>query len=186
MIAIGIDLAGKDTNPTGFCVIEFNDSDSLLGCIEKITVNLLQTNDKILEKIAQTNPHIIAIDAPFSKPLNGPWRKSELLLLSRGFKPVSSQLQNMGILVDRVVELNKDLTNHRVIETFSRAIGPLLEINKNMLITSLEGKLEQKKLNKDQYDAILCALTAMLHLKNKTEILGNTENDMIVLPRKII
>ncbi|MBI5332375.1 MAG: DUF429 domain-containing protein [Candidatus Aenigmarchaeota archaeon] len=185
MMAVGIDLAGKETNPTGFCIIEFNDSDSLFGCIEKITVEMLYNNNEILDKINPTNPDIIAIDAPFSRPINRPWRHSEQILLSKGFKPISCQLANMGILADRAIVLNKELGSYRVIETFSRAVEKILDINKNMLMASVEGKLENKKLNKDQYDAILCALCGMLHLKSRTEIIGNTENDMIVLPGKI-
>lgn len=193
MIAIGLDLAGKDTNPSGFCTIFCKESahsfQSLIDNIEKVIVEDLLLNDEIVTRIKEINPNMTAIDAPFSIS-KGPWRSSEMFLLTKGFKPVSTQLLNMRGLAERAIQINNQLVGYRKIETFSKAIESILQINKESFLDSIRDRLEKKgnwnrgKISKDQYDAILCGLCALLHLQNKTELLGNKldSTDLIVLP----
>ena len=58
MSIIGLDLAGLETRPTGFCLLS--------GMKAETTV--LYTNDEVLRKTEENNPLIIAIDAPLSLP----------------------------------------------------------------------------------------------------------------------
>jgi predicted nuclease with RNAse H fold len=57
-VIIGIDLAGKPKNPTGWA----------LWKDKKVETSLIYTNNEILENITRSKPTIIAIDAPFSLP----------------------------------------------------------------------------------------------------------------------
>ncbi|NLF88445.1 DUF429 domain-containing protein, partial [Candidatus Bathyarchaeota archaeon] len=63
MSIVGLDLAGVETRPTGFCVLQ--------GMITK-TCNLY-SDQEIIEKTVQAHPKVILIDAPLSLP---PERKS--------------------------------------------------------------------------------------------------------------
>jgi predicted nuclease with RNAse H fold len=87
---VGLDLAGVESRPTGFC--------TLAGV--KSETSLLHTDAEIMKNIRNVRPQIVAIDAPLSLP---PGRKSieertsshlrecDMELLKRGIKffPVS-------------------------------------------------------------------------------------------------
>lgn len=58
MIAVGIDLAGKEKNPTGLCSIFRKEE-----CGE-VMLSTLYRNKDIVEYANSMNPDIVAIDAP--------------------------------------------------------------------------------------------------------------------------
>jgi uncharacterized protein len=63
LLVVGLDLAGVETRPTGFC--------SLIGMYAE--TSLTYTNQEIITKIEGLKPKVVAIDAPLSLP---PGRKS--------------------------------------------------------------------------------------------------------------
>lgn len=158
MRVAGIDLAGKFENPTGFCSI----SD---GTAE---IKLLYKDDEILGEVERVKPDCIAIDAPFWLPQTGLWRPSEIKLISKGFTPLSPMLPNVRMLSLRASLLVKALRSRgfRVIEVFSRASEEVLGLSK------------EPRKNKDEYDALVCAMTAKCYME------GNYEDiDGIILPK---
>ena len=60
-VIIGIDLAGKLENRTGWT----------LWKNKKVETSLIHTNKEKLEGIAHSDPTVIAVDAPFSLPKKG-------------------------------------------------------------------------------------------------------------------
>lgn len=158
MRLVGIDLAGKPENPSGFCALSED------GCQTKIVFS----DDEIMKNIEELKPDCIAIDAPFWLPMNGAWRPSDEKLLKRGFQPVSTLFPTMKILVLRASHLVKTLKEkgYRVIEVFSSASEVALGLSK------------EPRKNKDEYDALLSALTAKSFLEGKYEDL-----DGIIIPR---
>jgi hypothetical protein len=63
MSIVGLDLAGAETRPTGFCLLRsFNAETSLLF-----------SNEEIIKKTQESPPLIVSIDAPLSLP---PGRKT--------------------------------------------------------------------------------------------------------------
>src|SRR4030067_2625242 len=58
MTAVGLDLAGAEARPTGFCVLK--------GFRAKTC--LVYTDEEILRKTFEASPEIIAIDAPLTLP----------------------------------------------------------------------------------------------------------------------
>ncbi len=158
MKVVGIDLAGKFENPTGFC--------SLIN--SKAETKLLYKDEEIINEIEKIKPDCIAIDAPFWLPRFGAWRPCDEKLLRRGFRPLSPLLPTMRILALRASKLVKILRerNYKVIEVFSRASEEILGLSK------------EPRKNKDEYDALLCALTAKAYLE------GNYEDlDGIIIPK---
>jgi len=149
---VGLDLAGKPENDTGFCLLR----DSSVG------TKILHTDGEILDEIERIGPEVIAIDAPFDFPKeNEMYRKSDLELKEMGFDPLSPNFPGMKVLVTSVKEILKELRDYEVIETFSRAARKALSAN----------------ANEDEFDALLCALTARKYWKGKYRDLGG-----IILP----
>lgn len=162
MRVVGIDLAGKSENPTGFCILTDEGTDS-----KEVYSDL-----DILKEIENAKPDIIAIDAPFWIQKMGdriiPWRRSEELLLKRGFRPISIALPSMTMLARRAIHLVSVLRQRRynVIEVFPQATEKILGLSK------------AEKKSEHEYDALLCALTAKAYLENKYENL-----DGIIIPK---
>jgi predicted nuclease with RNAse H fold len=155
MKIIGIDLAGKDKNPTGFCVMTDSGTEA----------RLLRTDEDILKAVEEIEPDVIAVDAPFSFPKEGYYRDSDVRLQEEGFKPLSPVFRGMRPLVERAMKLVPELRkNYRVIEVFPRATEKILG-------------LEEKKTH--EYDALLCALTGKYYFQGKFRSMGK---EGIVVP----
>jgi len=165
MRSVGIDLAGLETNETGFCVLDFNGED-------KVIVKRLLTDREILQEIEKVNDEkkidVIAIDAPFDFPKSGLYRPGEKKLLERGFKPLSPMFPGMKPLTRRGKLLSTILRKDGflVIEVFSRASEKILGLKKS------------RRANEDEYDALVCALTGKAYLKGEYEDL-----DGIIIPK---
>ncbi len=172
MKSVGIDLAGFSRNPTGVATIEFNGE-------EKIKTHVLHGDDEIIHFVLSEKPDIVAIDAPFSFPEKGLFRRSELALKRDGFSPLSPLFRGMRPLVERAIKLVRELRsqNIEVIEVLSSATRKVLMIDDKVI------KSKYPYASKDEIDAILCALTGKLFLEGKTKQYGRRENDCIVVPR---
>lgn len=168
MKSLGIDLAGKEKNPSGVALLN-----------QKVTVKELYNDSDILNFVEKTKPTIISIDSPFSIP-QGYWRSSDLQLKEAGFKPLSPKFPTMQMLTRRAMKLLAVLRKkYHVIEVFPRATEKILCADK----TTFESKYNLE-LSDHEYDAILCAITGKLHLEGKTKTFGSDdENDQIVIPR---
>lgn len=158
MRVVGIDLAGKPENPTGFCLLTDEGSQT----------KLLFTDMEIINEVDDAKPECIAIDAPFWLPRTGIWRTAEEKLLRRGFQPISPAFPTMRLLIIRASHLVKILREkgYNVIEVFSNASEKVLGLSK------------EPRKNKDEYDALLCALTAKSYMEGKYEDL-----DGIIIPK---
>ena len=158
MKVIGLDLAGKPENPTGFCLLTDEGSQT----------KLLFSDEEILKELEEIKPDCVAIDAPLWLPRAGIWRTSDEKLMKRGFQPVSPAFPTMRLLVLRATRLVKVLRDrgYSIIEVFSSASEKVLGLSK------------EPRKNKDEYDALLCDLTAKEYLQ------GNYEDlDGIVIPK---
>ena len=167
MRAIGIDLAGRSENPSGFCVLIEEDGNN------STDTKLLYSDNDMVSEIEKIKPQCIAIDAPFWIPraptgLVSPWRNSEQLLIKRGFRPLSPALPTMQQLAERASRLVRDLRakGYNVIETFPRAAEIILGLSK------------EPRKNQDEYDSLLCALVAKCYLEKNFENL-----DGVVVPK---
>ena len=158
MKVVGIDLAGKPENETGFCYLSDNGAQTII----------LHTDMEILREIESLKPDIIAIDAPFWVPKVGMWRPCEEKLIKRGFQPISTVFPSMKMLVMRAAHLVRVLKSrgYKTIEVFTKASEKILGLQK-----------EYRK-NQNEYDALVAALTGKAYLEGKYENL-----DGIILPK---
>jgi len=165
VVTVGIDLAAKQTNPTGFAV--WDD-----GFVKVFTV---YTDLEIISLCLRVYPHLIAIDAP--------------LTFSQGYREADKALIRMGIrvfppnfiseLVFRAMRLKVRLGN--VIEVFPGAFYKLLNLKEEDLEKFVV--FLNKPRNKHEIDAVVCALTAAMALEGKTEAIGR-KGERIVIPRE--
>jgi predicted nuclease with RNAse H fold len=158
MKVVGLDLAGKPENQTGFCVLTEEGTET----------KILHYDDEIIREIENAKPDLIAVDAPFWVPQTGMFRLSEEKLLKRGFNPISTRIPTMEILAIRASKLVKVLRgkNFKVIEVFAGASERILGLSK------------EPRKNDDEYEALLCALTGKYYLEGKYE-----DVDGIIIPK---
>lgn len=157
MKSIGLDLAAKQSNPTGLVVLTW--------CSMKSRI--VYTDNEIITEIKNEKPDIVAIDAPFSLSKQS-FRKHERKMLLHGFNLLPLNLKPMRILAKRCMRLRRKLKMYKTIEVFPRATEKVINMCK------------PKHLTKDEYDAYLSALTGLLYLKGMTMIFGNKRYGIVV------
>ena len=175
MYLAGLDLAGKEKNKTAIAFYETSTRAFILKEAYK--------NEQIIKILEKFNPKVIAIDAPLTFPLsNKAFREAEKQLITKGFRPLPLNMPSMEILVKRAIKLKahifSNLKEVEIIECFASASLKVLYLNK----LELEKKLK-RKLDKDDVDALACALTAYFYKKGNYEILGKKEEGTIILPK---
>ncbi|MBS3815870.1 MAG: DUF429 domain-containing protein [Hadesarchaea archaeon] len=180
VMIIGVDLAGKEDNPTGVSILDKDKIDTLT----------IKTDSELLEICKSNEPKVIAIDSPLSFPKNKKGlRKADSELVSRGHKVLPPGFGGMRFLTERGIQLAKKLRkqNLKVIEVHPRTSGKILfnSSNREDWIASLKKKEWDlnEDINEHEVDAILAALTGLLYLKGKVEKVGE-EGEKIIIPKK--
>lgn len=184
-VIIGIDLAGKEKNPTGFAVLKRN----------KVETCLVYTDEEILKAVSKSKPSIVAIDAPLKLPKKGLLRKGDLELVKKGYRVFPPGLPAMKTLTLRAIRLNKLITEGGVktVEVHPTSTRKALhmptknweEIQEIFRKMGLGGSVEERALTSHELDAITAAFTAYLHLQGLTEVVGDDEEGLIIVPKKI-
>jgi len=164
---LGVDLAGKTTNPTGICIVKD----------DKIEFKTVYSDKQILGISAKCNPDMIAIDAPMMQG-EPRIREADRILKKYGAFPPS--LLSMKSLTLRGSKIAAQLTTrYKVIEVFPTATAKILGIyNRNY--KEIAAKLDIKVKNKHELDAYLCCLTAKMFLEGKTLEIGDAAGKIIV------
>jgi len=191
MSIVGLDLAGVPNRPTGFC--------KLLAM--KAETTLVYTDEEILTKIMEINPHVVAIDAPLSMP---PGRKSleertsphlracDKELLKRGIKFFPVTLGPMRKLTARGIKLRHVLEAKNIIavEAYPGGAQDVLGIpRKQKGLDRLKAGLERlgikelhNQMSDHELDAVTCAYVGKLFLEGNAVIYG-APDDGIVMPK---
>jgi len=191
MSIIGLDLAGLETRPTGFCLLS--------GMKAETTV--LYTNDEVLRKTEENNPLIIAIDAPLSLPAGRKslddrqgdhLRESERELLKHGIKVFPVTLGPMRKLAKRGIYIRGifESKHYTVIEAYPGGAQDILRIPRKKYGTDkLKAGLERlgieglkDELSDHELDAATCAFVGKLFLEGKSITYG-APGQGIVMPK---
>jgi len=182
MRVVGIDLAGREKNDTGFCVLLAD------GKAKRVKTVLLKGDDEIKLQCSLIKPEVIAIDAPLTAAKNGYMRAADEELKEYGVLP--QNLRGMTYLVERGIRLGNELKrDYKVIEVFNTATAKILgfharediEMQKG-LAKLVEGDLTDRILKRDELDSISAALAGFLHTQGKTVEVGDEEGN-ITVPR---
>ena len=185
---LGIDLSGRDGNPTGFCLI-------FGGTV--MCVGEFRTLKWLLEYILMLRPDIVAIDAPLGLPKRGMFRDCDIMLKKHGISPLSPMLPSMRMLVNRALRLVGFLKENRIayIETFPagalRVLGykrkpkSFTERRKYFMeiirMFDLRNLVDPYRLSKDEFDAFLCALAGYCFIR-RTYMAFSGEECSVILP----
>lgn len=193
MKVVGIDLAGVETRPSGFCTLD-----------EKLNAKtcILYTDREIVKEVERAKPEVVAVDAPLSMPKGRTSlkRKSkihlrecdkELLRMKIKFFPITlgpmRKLTERGIRLKRALE-KKDFS---VIEVYPGGAQDVLKIpRKQNGLEELKSGLENigiKNLRDgvtgDELDAVTCAIVGKFYAENNFSALGDPEEGLIIMPK---
>ena len=182
-VIIGIDLAGKPENPTGWAIWKN----------KKVKTSLLYMDNQIIEAIAQSKPEIIAVDAPFNLPKKGILRKADREMVKNGYRVFSPMLPAMKMLTIRAMKLNRLIAEKgfKAIEVHPTSTCKALsippkdwgKIQTALTQIGLEGDPKVRTLTPHEIDAAIAALTAHLYMRKQTKALGDEEG-YIIIPKK--
>ena len=191
MKVLGIDLAGVETRPTGFCILD-----------KKLNAEtcVVYTDKEIIQKISRIKPGVIAIDAPLALPKgrkslkernNIHLRECDKQLLRMGIKFFPITLGPMRKLTERGIKLRKFLEKRfKVIETYPGAAQDILKIprkqkgieklKKGLMKLGIRGM--KNSISNDELDAVTCALVGKLYLDKNYLPIGNPKEILMILP----
>ena len=197
MKAVGIDLAGVETRPTGFCVLDEN---------LNAQTCLLHSDRQIIEMIEQVTPDVVSIDAPLALPRDRPslsakyknrshLRECDKVLLKMGIRFFPVTLGPMRKLTRRGIKLRKILEDKgfRVIESFPGAAQDLLgmprkqkgleKLRQALIKYGIKGDIENKTVSDHELDAVTSALVGLLYLEGNYVAIGDPEEILMILPK---
>jgi len=183
-IIVGIDLAGKATNPTGWALLKN----------KQIQTCHLYPTKEILAQTFNCSPTLVAIDAPLALPKKNAMREADRQMHKLGYPVFPPRFRTMKTLTLRAVRIIKKLKEGRihVIEVHPgstrKALGVptkdwrrIQEILQQM---GYKGDIEKRILTTHEIDAVTAALTAHLYMKGKTKLVGEPKEGYIVIPLK--
>jgi predicted nuclease with RNAse H fold len=179
MRVVGIDLAGLETNPSGFAVLEDGEFET----------SLAYSDEQIIELCKSHGPDLVAIDAPLTLPRRGNLRKSDLSLIRRGLRVFPPTFAGMRKLTERGMRLAKKLRAKkiRVIEVHPRTSGLILfhAADRARWLAEMDrlGYGVRGGKSRHEIDAVMAAMTGLLHLRRKTEEVGARREGSIVIPK---
>ncbi len=194
MVIVGLDLAGVETRPTGFCVLDGMHA----------TTADLYGNEEVLQKTIECKPEVIGIDAPLSLPTGrasiedrtGPHlRDCDRELIKNGIRFFPITLGPMRKLTQRGINLRGILEEKgfTVLEVYPGGAQDIFGIPRKQkglekLLAGLE-KLGILGLNAGmsdhELDAVTCAYVGKLFLEGKCVVYGSGKQTL-VMPKKMI
>jgi predicted nuclease with RNAse H fold len=191
MSIVGLDLAGVETRPTGYCVLAGMDAET----------SLIFTDKEILAKIRKIHPKVVAIDAPLTLP---PGRTSleernkvhlracDRELLKRHIKFFPLTLGPMRKLTERGMRLKRILEaeNFLIMEAYPGGAQDVLGIpRKQKGLEKLKVGLDNLGLkglsnlmSDHELDAVTCAYVGKLFLEGNAVVYGSPD-DGIIMPK---
>lgn len=191
MSIIGLDLAGVENRPTGFCVLTNM----------KVNTCIVFADKEILQRIDWIKPCLIAIDAPLCLPpgrksieerTNVHLRECDRELLKIGIKLFPITLGPMRKLTVRGIALKESLEGKklRVIEAYPGGAQDVLGIpRKQKGLDKLRAGLEKlgieglnSQMSDHELDAVTCAYVGKSLLEGKA-IKHGAVGQEIVLPK---
>lgn len=183
-IIIGIDLAGTETNPTGWALWKNKTASTCL----------MYQDQEILERLQNLRQALVAIDAPLSLPREGIMRHADREMHKQGYPVFPPRFPAMEKLTLRAIRLTQKIKREEIeiIEVHPTSARKALKmplkdwkkIQKIFIRMGLEGNLKTRVLRSHEIDALTAALTGHLYLEGKAELIGNEEEGYIVVPVK--
>jgi predicted nuclease with RNAse H fold len=189
MKTVGLDLAGVEKRPTGFC---------LLNGMRAETCDIY-TDSEILTRVHSASPEVVAIDAPLSLPpgrnsidqkTDVHLREADRELLRRHIRFFPITLGPMRQLTKRGMNLKSILEGKgfKAIEVYPGGAQDVLGIPRkhqglDRLRAGLEGlglKGLRDGMSDHELDAVTCAYVGELFLESKSVTFGSSEAGIVM------
>jgi len=182
-IIAGVDLAATPLNPTGWAILK--------GRV--VSACHLFSDKEIISKIIECKPTLIAVDAPLSLPKNKKFmRKADREMHKRGYPVFPPRFRIMEKLTVRAIKLTQRVNSEGfcVIEVHPTSTRKALrmpikewsKIQEIFVDMGFDGDIKARIFTPHEIDAVTAALTGCLHLKQKTELIGDRIEGYIVVP----
>ncbi len=196
-LAVGIDLTGSETRPSGFCILDGY----------KAHMRLIKTDEELIEETLKVNPAVVSIDSPLSLPSGrdcasdtcqcrqyGIMRECERILKRRGINVYPCLIPSMQRLTLRGMRLAKALEDKGVlvIESYPGAAQDILGFpRKRIDLKALEVDLmsmgikpvsDKEVISHDELDALTSALVGYFYLAGRYEAIGIPEEKYLIIP----
>lgn len=183
-VIVGIDLAGKATNPTGWALLKN----------KQIQTCHLYTSKEILSHTCNCSSTLVAVDAPVTLPNKNAMREADRQMHKLGYPVLPPRFSAMKTLTLRAIRITKKLKENKiqVIEVHPTSTRKALGIpTKNwkriqeiLQEIGYKGDIERRTLTPHEIDAATATLTAHLYIKGKTKLVGDRKEGYIVIPLK--
>jgi len=181
---VGIDLAAAPENPTGWALLKR----------KAVSARHVYRDDEILTYVKKHAPILVAIDAPLSLPKGKSMRKADRDMHRMGYPVLPPLFPAMKKLTLRAATIAQHIQKlgFQVIEIHPASTRKALQmpakdwaaIQAILVQVGLKGDLINRALTPHELDATTAALTAHLHLKGKTQLVGDTKEGYIVVPQR--
>lgn len=179
MKVIGIDLAGKEENPSGISILKNH----------IINTSHIHSDEEIVRKCEKVNPNLIGLDAPLSFPEEDGFREIDSKLVKRGYGVLPPTLGGMRSLTERGIKLAEKfrILGLEVIEVHPRTSGLILFDTESreewLLKLSESGWKVKSEMDEHEIDSIMAALTGYLCLEGSVEKISAEGEGEIIIPR---
>lgn len=172
--AAGLDLSGSTRRPSGLAIIEE---------FEILYLDLLIYDEDIIRVIKRYKPVVLAIDSPFTHAEG--YREVDLVMKRMGFKVLPPGWRGMKLLVDRCLSIRRALEEAGVstIETHPTSCLKSSNCYTYESLLSRFNWLEYLYRSRDELDALICALVALLYAENKALSIKASDGAIYLLPR---
>lgn len=199
-VVLGLDLRSGPRYPTGLAVMDRTG--------RLLNLRVVRSDTEILDAVTAHRPTIVAIDAPLALPEGrhcaerdcpcaaaGIMREVDRIAAREGYRPFPALLPSMVRLTLRGIALREHLQSagHAVIEVYPGMTQDVLGIprkgagvdglRRGLFRAGVRG-LPRRRISHDELDAATCALTGILHLARRTEVMGSGLPAPLVLPRR--
>lgn len=190
---VGLDLAGVESRPTGFC--------NLTNMTAETTH--VYADQEVIDRTLECNPEVVAIDAPLCLP---PGRKTleernavhlrecDRALINKGIKLFPITLGPMRKLTERGIRLRGifEAEKLKVVEVYPGGAQDVLGIpRKQKGLEKLKAGLERlgieglnSLMSDHELDAVTCAFVGKLFLEGKSVSYG-VLGQQIVMPKDL-
>ncbi|MFQ5762781.1 MAG: DUF429 domain-containing protein [Candidatus Bathyarchaeia archaeon] len=197
-VVVGLDLAGVEHRPTGFCLLDT----SLTA-----QTRLLYSDEEVISATKNTRPSLVCVDAPLWLPRDrcclsddcacrgkAHLRECDRALLRLGIKFFPVTLGPMRLLTLRGMRLRLTLEAQRVrtIESYPGAIQDILHIprkskgdeklRRSLIHLGVRGNIREAPVTHHELDAVTLGILGLMHLAGETCEIGDPEEAVMVLP----
>ncbi|MEM0272365.1 MAG: DUF429 domain-containing protein [Thermoprotei archaeon] len=190
-VSVGVDLAAAEHRNTGVAALAKHG---------RIVHGIVHTDSEILGFVVKYNPMVVVVDSPLSLPRGrlslhargGPHlRECDRVLLKRGIRFLPVTLGSMRTLTERGMRLADRLRalGYNVYEGFPGGAQDILGVpRKSKGVAAMVKGLRTLGLQAglwthDELDAATCAYVGLLYLEGKAELIGDSDEGEMLLPK---